>query len=194
MEGRPLEEQELVERATKGDGNAYNVLVTRHQDVAFRTAFLIAGSTGEAEDAVQEAFVKAFYALPRFKRGASFRAWLLAIVANEARNRLRSAGRRAHLAARAGADRSSGDAAPSPEAAVLAREQEEELLAALNSLGDADRLVISLRYFMDLNEKEMAAVLECPRGTVKSRLSRAMAQLRAALAAASDTAPGKVLP
>lgn len=194
MEGRPLEEQELVERATKGDGNAYNVLVTRHQDVAFRTAFLIAGSTGEAEDAVQEAFVKAFYALPRFKRGASFRAWLLAIVANEARNRLRSAGRRAHLAARAGADRSSGDAAPSPEAAVLAREQEEELLAALNSLGDADRLVISLRYFMDLNEKEMAAVLECPRGTVKSRLSRAMVHLRAALAAASDTAPGKVLP
>ncbi|MGH2746851.1 MAG: RNA polymerase sigma factor [Actinomycetota bacterium] len=181
MEGRPLEDEELVARAKSGDVDAYEQLVQRHQDVAYRTAYLVGGSTGEAEDACQEAFVKAYQALHRFRRGAAFRPWLLAIVANEARNRLRSASRRAGLALRVAEDRRSGDAAPSPEAAALAGEDAAELLDALARLGEADRLVIAYRYFFDLTEAEMAEALGCARGTVKSRLSRALARLRSIL-------------
>lgn len=156
---------------------AYEELVRRYQDVAVRTAHLIAPS-GDADDAAQEAFVKAWIALPRFHRGAPFRPWLLRIVANEARNRRRSAGRREDLAIRATADRPSDDAAPSPEAAALAAERRSVLLAAVNRLRDDDREVIAARYFLDLSEAETADVLGIARGTVKSRLSRAISRLR----------------
>jgi RNA polymerase sigma-70 factor (ECF subfamily) len=101
---------------------AYEELVRRYQDVAARTARLIAPAV-DADDAAQEAFVKAWIALPRFRPGAPFRPWLLQIVANEARNRRRSAGRREGLAIRATVDRPSDDAAPSPEAAALLAER-----------------------------------------------------------------------
>jgi RNA polymerase sigma-70 factor (ECF subfamily) len=157
------------------------VLVRRYQDLAFRTAWVIAGGA-DAEDAAQEGFVKAWYALPRFRAGSPFRPWLLAIVANEARNRRRSGRRQDDLALRVTEDRPSGDAAPSPEAAALESEQRRLLLAAVGRLGDSDRQVIACRYFLELSEAEMAAALGCRRGTVKSRLSRALARLRDALA------------
>jgi len=182
VEGRPLDEQELVERAREGDARAYEALVRRYQDLAFRTAYVIAGGAADAEDAAQEGFVKAWYALPRFRAGAPFRPWLLAIVANEARNRRRSGRRQDDLALRVAEDRPSGDAAPSPEAAALDSEQRRRLLAAVGRLGDSDRQVITCRYLLELSEAEMAAALGCRRGTVKSRLSRALARLRAALA------------
>ncbi len=160
---------------------AYEALVRRYQDAAIRTAHVIAPD-GDAEDAVQEAFVKAHAALGRFRVGSPVRPWLLRIVANEARNRRRSAGRRAGLALRAAEDRRPGDAAPSPESAVLAREQQETLLAGINALADTDREVIAARYFLELSEAETADVLGLPRGTVKSRLSRALVRLRTELA------------
>ena len=160
---------------------AYEELVRRYQDVAIRTAHLISPD-GDAEDAVQEAFVKAYAALSRFRLDAPFRPWILRIVANEARNRRRSAGRRAGLALRAAEDRRPGDAAPSPESAVLAAETRGGLLAAINRLRDEDREVIGARYFLDLNEAETAEALGLPKGTVKSRLSRAIARLREQLA------------
>jgi RNA polymerase sigma-70 factor (ECF subfamily) len=169
--------------------NAYEALVLRYQELAFRTAYLIAGGAADAEDAAQEAFVKAYYALPRFRAGAPFRPWLLRIVANEARNRRKAAGRREGLALRAAGDRPAGEAAPSPEAAALAAEEQRALLAALHRLREDDRRVIALRYFLDLSEAEMAAALGCPRGTVKSRLARALRRLRAALAGAADRDP-----
>lgn len=179
MEGRRLEDAELAERARGGDVDAYAELVRRHQEVAVRTAFLIAG--GEAEDAAQEAFVRAYRALPRFRPGAPFRPWLLTIVANEARNRRRAWRRREALHLRSLRDRPPGDAAPSPEAAVLARERREALLRAVEGLRERDRLLVACRYFLDLSEAETAAVLGVPRGTVKSRLSRTLARLRKAL-------------
>ena len=91
---RPPTEEELVERAKRGDDDAYEELVRAYQGIAFRTAYLVAGNAADAEDAAQEGFVKAHRALGRFRRGAPFRPWLLQIVANEARNRRRSAGRR----------------------------------------------------------------------------------------------------
>ena len=154
-----------------------------HQTLAFRTAFLLTGSAADAEDAVQDAFVKAYDALGRFRSGAPFRPWLLAIVANEARNRRRSAGRRAQLALRAAEDAVSGDAAPSPETALLSSERRDELLAAINRLAEKDRLAIACRYFLDLSEQETANALGWRRGTVKSRLSRALERLRIELEA-----------
>jgi RNA polymerase sigma factor (sigma-70 family) len=179
VEGRPLGETELVELAKKGDQGAYGRLVQAHQHIAFRTAFLITRDAADAEDAAQDGFVKAYYALSRFRRGAPFRPWLLQIVANEARNRRRSAGRRAHLALRAAADAPPGEAAPSPEGALLGAEQRETLLQAVNGLREEDQLVISCRYFLELSEEETAQVLGWRRGTVKSRLSRALERLRA---------------
>jgi RNA polymerase sigma-70 factor (ECF subfamily) len=177
--GRPLDdESELVERAKGGDGRAYEVLVERYQALAFRAAYLVTRSAEDAEDATQEGFVKAYYALGRFRRGAPFRPWLLRIVANEARNRRRSAWRREGLALRAAGEQLSGDAAPSPEMGAVASEQRQALLGALEQLREEDRLVIACRYFLDLSEEETAATLGWRRGTVKSRLSRALARLR----------------
>ena len=132
MVGRPRAESELVAHAKRGDLDAFEQLVREHQGIAFRTAYVIAGSAADAEEAAQDAFVKAHRALGRFRAGAPFRPWLLAIVANEARNRRRSAGAaRALRAARLVEERPSADAAPSPEAALLAREQRARLLAAI---------------------------------------------------------------
>lgn len=184
MEGRPLDDSELVRRARAGDERAYEELVRRHQDVAFRVAVLVAGNAADAQDAAQEAMVKAFYALDRFRLDAPFRPWLLRIVANEARNRRRSAGRREQLELAVSAERSSGDVAPSPEEAALRHERQVGLLAALNRLGDADREVIAHRYLLELSEAETAVVLGCRVGTVKSRLSRALVRLRTEMPAA----------
>ncbi|MEO6713817.1 MAG: sigma-70 family RNA polymerase sigma factor [Mycobacteriales bacterium] len=181
MEGRPLDDSELVRRARAGDEHAYEELVRRHQDVAFRVAMLVAGNAADAQDAAQEAMVKAFYALDRFRLDAPFRPWLLSIVANEARNRRRSAGRREQLELTISAQRSSGDAAPSPEETAIAHERQRALVLALNRLKEADREVIAHRYLLELSEAETAQVLGCRVGTVKSRLSRALERLRAEL-------------
>ncbi len=184
MEGRPLDEEEaqleaqLVEQARGGDVRAYESLVRRYQDLAYRTARLITGSAADAEDATQEGLVKAWHALDRFRSQAPFRPWLLAIVANEARNRRRSGRRQDDLALRVAGARPSGDAAPSPEAAALAGERRRALLEAVARMPERDRLVIAARFFLELSERETAEVLGCRRGTVKSRISRALARLR----------------
>lgn len=186
VEGRPLVESEWIEAARRGDAAAFEELVRHYQEIAYRTAYLVVGDADEARDAAQDGFLRAHAALGRFRAGAEFRPWLLRIVANAARNRRRSASRRADLAVRAFRDSASGDAAPSPEALLLVDERRGELLATINGLRLEDRLVIALRWFLDLNEEEMAGVLDCPRGTVKSRLSRAMTRLREALGEPDD--------
>jgi RNA polymerase sigma factor (sigma-70 family) len=157
--------------------------VRRYQDVAVRTAYLVCPEA-DADDAVQESFLKAFAALPRFRDGAPLRPWLLRIVTNEARNRRRSAGRRQGLALRAAERQPRDDAVPGPEAVLIAAETSAELLAALSTLRDDDREIVGARFFLDLSEAETAETLGLPRGTVKSRTSRALGRLREALAAA----------
>jgi RNA polymerase sigma factor (sigma-70 family) len=154
---RPLDDAELVERAKRGDLRAWETVVREYQGIAFRTAYR---------------------ALGRFRRGAPLKPWLLRIIANEARNRRRSAGRREALVLRAAAENRPGDAVPSPEAALLAGEERGHLLEAVNRLSDEHRLAIACRYFLDLSEEETAAALGVRRGTVKSRLARALARLR----------------
>jgi RNA polymerase sigma factor (sigma-70 family) len=180
-------EAELIERARHGDVPAFESLVRAHQAVAFRTAWIASGGADDAEDAAQEGFMKAFAALPSFRAGAPFRPWLLTIVANEARNRRRSAGRRAALSLRAPAPVDDAQAT-SPEAAVLAEERRSALFAALLRLSDADREVIAYRYLLQLSEAETAAALGIAVGTAKSRLSRALDRLRTVMAS-EETAP-----
>jgi RNA polymerase sigma factor (sigma-70 family) len=175
---RPPAEQDVIDRARLGDGDAYAELVEPHQEVAFRTALLITRNAADAEDAAQDAIVKAFHALGRFRAGSPFRPWLLTIVANEARNRRRASGRREALALRAAAEPPSGGAAPSPEGALLAAEERTRLLRAVEALPEEQRLVVACRFLLDLSEAETAAVLGVRQGTVKSRLSRALDRLR----------------
>jgi RNA polymerase sigma-70 factor (ECF subfamily) len=178
VEGRPLEDAELVELAKGGDVRAYGELVDRYREISFRTAYLIARNGADAEDATQDAFVKAYYALDRFRSAEPFRPWILRIVSNEARNRRRSAGRRERLALRVVERRGPGDAAPSPDAAAIAEETRRTLVGALEMLPERDRDVIACRYLLELSEAETATTLGIRPGTVKSRLSRGLSRLR----------------
>lgn len=170
-------EAELVERARRGDGDAYVALLRLHEAVAFRTAYLILGSADDAEDATQEAFVKAFGALGRFQPDRLFRPWLLRIVANEARNRRRSTGRRGALAVRAFRELPPGSTA-SPEADLLAAEDRAELVAAIDRLPAPDRLAIVGRYVLELSDEEAGAALGIKPGAVRVRVWRALGRLR----------------
>ena len=186
MEGRPTDDAELFARAQRGETAAYEEIVQRYQQMAFRTAYVITGSAADAEDAAQEAFVKAYRALATFRPGAEPRPWLLRIVANEARNRVRSSGRRQQVELRLAGSYRPGGAAPSPEAVAVAAEDTRRLMGLVNGLSEEDRLVISCRYFLELSGEETAATLGIPEGTVKSRLSRALARLRTRV----EEAPG----
>lgn len=166
-------DEALIVRARGGDRDAFGELVARHQTVAFRVAYVLCRDATEAEDAAQEAFARAFGAIDRFRAGSPFRPWLLTIVANQARNRARSAGRRRRLAERAALE-----LAPAAADSLVA---DPELRAAIAGLRDRDREVIWLRFFADLSEVETAVALGCRPGTVKSRTSRALDRLRARL-------------
>ncbi|MEV6368458.1 RNA polymerase sigma factor [Micromonospora musae] len=177
----PLDDDEFVTRAQEGDLEAYELLVARHTASAYRTAVLL-GAGPDAEDVVQEAFVKGYRKLARYRGEASFRSWLLAIVANETRNLHRSRTRRDGLLLRAAAaDPDSEVTGDSAVSAVLAAERRTMLVEALRRLPAKDREVIVCRFFLDLNEDETVTTLGWPRGTVKSRTSRALAKLRAML-------------
>ncbi|MFW6694657.1 RNA polymerase sigma factor [Streptomyces sp. MAR4 CNX-425] len=177
----------MVARVRNGEAEAYAELVRAHAETAHRLALLL-GAGADAEDVVQNAFVKAYRALGGFRDGAAFRPWLLRIVANETKNTVRSAARRRAANARAAAVAAgtaepgapgvaAGDPEADPAGRVLAAERREELLTALRALRERHREVVVHRYLLDLDEAETAAVLGVPRGTVKSRLSRALREL-----------------
>ncbi len=170
-----------------GDRDAYAGLVSRHAPVAIRTAALL-GAGGEAEDVVQEAFVKAYAALDRFRPGAPFRPWLLRIVANEARNLHRGAGRRATRERRAWEQSQPLLLARShdPADSLVSSERQAALVQGLAGLSPEHRQVVTCRYLLDLDEAETATVLGWPRGTVKSRLHRALGKLRGVLETEAD--------
>ncbi len=156
--------------------DAYGELVRRHQRDARRTAAAIAG-VSLADDAAQEAFVRAYGFLHRFRPGAPFRPWLLAIVANVARNQTRSTNRWTRAVRRSGERASTGGAAPSAEDEALARHRTGAVRAALDALAPRYRDVVACRYLLDLSEDETAQILGIARGTVKSRLSRGLDRL-----------------
>ena len=183
-----MDDVDLAIRAKQGDIDAYETLMRRHQNVAQRAAYLVTGDPAEAEDAVQEAFVKAFYALESFEDGRPFKPWLLRIVTNEAHSRRRSVVRHARLTLRA-QENMTIQTMPSPESRFLASERSDTLIRELNKLPEIDRLMISYRYFLDLTPSEMAETFGKPPGTIRSRLFRALARLRAGLENSAEQQP-----
>jgi len=174
------DEQALAARAKRGDQIAFVALVRSHAPMAHRVAYLITRSALDADDALQDGTVKAFYALDRFLPDRPFRPWFTAIVANEARNRARSRSRREALRLRL-----TGDPQPAgPEEEALARERGEELLRHLDALPYKLREAVALRHVLGLSERETADALGVRPGTVKSRVSRGLERLRESMGGA----------
>jgi RNA polymerase sigma factor (sigma-70 family) len=159
--------------------------VARQWGAALRVATVMLGGSDGADDVAQRAAERAWRAISSVDPERGFRAWFLRAVANEARNDRRSRGRRAALALRAEGRRA--DEVSDPADLVVTDEERRAVLAALNRLSREDRLVLALRHFEQLSEREMADALEVPPGTVKSRLARATARLRAELQEAVTT-------
>ena len=168
------DDAEIVARVRAGDADAYAELVRRHAPAARRAAVLL-GAGADAEDIVQESLVKAYRALGGFRTDGAFRPWLLRIVANETRNLHRANRRRGVREAAWGPP----DLEPvDPASSAVTAERRAELLAALGRLSEPYRRVVACRYLLDLDERETATVLGWPRGTVKSRLHRALRRLQ----------------
>ncbi len=169
-----------MRRAGAGDAEAFGELIARHRTSALRVATVVLGSSTGADDVVQDADVRAWKARSTVDPDRPFHSWYLRVVANAARNSRRAGGRRAALELRAAA-RPTGIVSSDPAEQAVTDDERRLVLAAVNRLGSDDRLVIALRHFEQLGEQEMADVLGCPPGTVKSRLSRAMSRLRGEL-------------
>jgi RNA polymerase sigma factor (sigma-70 family) len=172
-------EKLLIRQARAGDAAAWVTLVRDHQEAIYRLVYLVLRDSGEAEDMAQETFVKAFLSLDKFDVERPIRPWLARIAINLARNRRRSLGRTMKYLQRL----LLAEPEPQPDVHRLERKlesgrQADSLWSAMGHLKTSGQEVIVLRYFMGMSEAEMAEVLSVPRGTVKSRLSRSLQQLR----------------
>lgn len=193
------EEAELVERAQRGDSSAFEALVRLHQQAVFAVALRMLGDRGEAEEIAQEAFVRAYRFLGTFRREARLSTWLISITMNLCRNRRRWWARRRRfivasldeprerlqLGERELSEETVGegvaDPSPSPAMAAEQREQQRFVISALQQLDEAHRSVIILRDLQGYSYEEIAEIVRCQVGTVKSRLSRARLHLRSLL-------------
>ena len=175
---RLVDEQDLIARAQRGDIQAYEQLVQQYEQIAFRVACLITREEHEAADVAQDAFLRAYRSLRSFKLDQPFRPWLLRIVTNAALNRIQAAQRRERMTERYTRQVMVEDGGLSIEGLAVKREQQRRLFAAVGQLGPDQQALIALRYFLELPEAEVAAALNIPRGTVKSRLHRTLAKLR----------------
>jgi RNA polymerase sigma factor (sigma-70 family) len=172
-------EPEFLARAIEGDHEAYAKLIRPYERLAYRVAAAVTGRNADAEEAMQNAFVKAYRSLNRFRVGAAFRPWLLRIVVNEAHNVLRAERRHARLATRAAEQHET--AMPGADDAVIAREELETVLESLARLPDADRLALALRYFAELPDGEAAALVGTSKEAYRVRLVRARKRLQTLL-------------
>ncbi len=171
------DEQSLISLAKRGEEQAYDALVRHYEQLAFRAAFLITRDEHDAAEVAQDAFLRAFRALGSFKLGHPFRPWLLKIVTNIALNRVVSRERRRKTEERYIRQESLASDPPFDNI-VAEREEQQMLFRAVGSLSIDDQTLISLRYFLELPEADVAGVLGIPLGTVKSRLHRTLARLR----------------
>jgi RNA polymerase sigma factor (sigma-70 family) len=185
-----LDDVAAVALARTGDLDAFDVLVARYTASAHRTAVLM-GAGDDADDMVQEAFVKAYRQLAHYRGESGFRPWLLAIVTNETRNLHRTRTRRTHLVQRVVAREGPEQWGDDPAEAVAAFEQRQDLIEQIRSLDRREQDVLVCRYLLDLSEAETATTLSLPKGTVKSRTARALAKLRDRCGArAAEEVPG----
>jgi len=185
------DERELVERAADNDHKAFQVLVERYQRKAYTVAFGILRNEDEAMDVTQDAFVKVYKALPRFKGQAAFYTWLYRIVVNLCIDKKRKASRRGEVEYEDTLSHGGGGSLvgtvlastgiESPSAAYARQELREQMAAAMATLSERHREILVLREVEGLSYEELSDVLEVPKGTVMSRLFHARKNFQQAL-------------
>lgn len=172
-------DQLLVERVQQGDKRAFDMLVSKYQHKLMSLVSRYVSDYQEAQDVVQEAFIKAYRALPKFRGDSAFYTWLYRIGVNTAKNHLEAKKRRPSASDVQVEDAENFDEAyrlrdaNTPEHQMLTTEIEKTIFAALDSLPDELRTALSLREFEGLSYEEIADIMQCPVGTVRSRIFRA---------------------
>lgn len=180
-EREQIDENRLVGRAQNGDQEAFNLLVLAHQRFVYNLAVRSVSDPHEAQDISQEAFLRAWMALPRFKARSRFRTWLYRIVVNLCYTRL--PGLRRELDALPVEEESGimDESRLNPSKAAELSEQRDYLHGQIENLPDSYRMMIVLRYQQGFSYEEIAEILGVPMGTVKTGIHRARKQLREAL-------------
>jgi RNA polymerase sigma-70 factor (ECF subfamily) len=183
-----IEESVLVNRARKGDLAAYDDLVKRYQERIYATVYHMTSNHEDANDLAQEAFIKAYQALKSFKGGSSFYTWVYRIAVNKTINFLKQRKNKAHMSlddldfnAEHDPDLVALISDKTPRREVNLTELQEKLNAAMQKLSDAHRLVVTLHDVQGASHEEIAKIMDCNIGTVRSRLFYARQQLQAYL-------------
>ncbi len=172
-------DQQIVEKVQRGDKNAFGLLVTKYQHKVAHLVSRYVKNTGDVADVTQEAFIKAYRALPNFRGESAFYTWLYRIAVNSAKNYLVAQGRKppANDVDASEADYFDGSDAlkeqNSPERSLMSDELEKVLYCALEKLPEDLRMAITLRELEGLSYEDIANVMDCPVGTVRSRIFRA---------------------
>ena len=191
-------DQQLVERAQRGDKRAFELLVEKYQRKLARLLSRLIRDPGEVEDVTQEAFVKAYRALPSFRGDSAFYTWLYRIGINTAKNYLVAMGRRAPTSTAIDTEDAEGYESGeqlrdinTPESLLLTKEIATTVNAAIESLPEELRSAIQLRELEGMSYEEIAKLMDCPIGTVRSRIFRARETIAERLKPLLDTATDK---
>jgi RNA polymerase sigma-70 factor, ECF subfamily len=191
-------DQEIVERVQRGDKRAFDLLVTKYQRKIFRLLSRLIRDPGEIEDVAQEAFIKAYRALPNFRGESAFYTWLYRIAINTAKNHLVAQGRRAPTSTETEVeDAENFDDADglrdvnTPDAVMMSRQVGEAVNRAIERLPEDLRTAIVLRELEGLSYEEIAESMNCPIGTVRSRIFRAREAIAEELRPLLETAKDK---
>ncbi len=191
-------DQALVERVQRGDQQAFGLLVSKYQRKLLRLLSRLVRDTAEAEDIAQETFIKAYRALPSFRGDSAFYTWLYRIGVNTAKNHLMSQGRKASTHSEFSTEEAENYQGSdhlrdlnTPEHVLASRQIGETVNRAMEALPDELRTAIMLRELDGLSYEEIAEVMDCPIGTVRSRIFRAREAVAGKLRPLLDTAPDK---
>jgi RNA polymerase sigma factor RpoE len=185
---KPTDEQDLVKRACKGELTAYDELVRRYQERIYATVYHMTSNHEDANDLAQEAFIKAYQALKTFKGGSSFYTWVYRIAVNKTINFLKQRKNRTQMSLNDVDFQVEHDpdlvaliSEKTPRREVNLAELQEKLNEAMQKLSEPHRLVVTLHDVQGLSHEEIAKIMECNIGTVRSRLFYARQQLQAYL-------------
>ncbi|HHY41010.1 MAG TPA: RNA polymerase sigma factor [Syntrophaceticus sp.] len=173
-----LTDQELVQRTLAGELSAFEKLVCRYQQAVFSIVFRILRNKEEAEDIVQESFIKCYQSLDKYDQGRPFTPWLYRIASNLALTRVRQLKKQRLIPWETASSQLADRNAVNPAASLEAVEIKQEVSSYLAKLKPLDQLVIILRYYQDLNYDEIAYILDTTRNNVEVRLCRARQRLR----------------
>ncbi|HZK18926.1 MAG TPA: sigma-70 family RNA polymerase sigma factor [Clostridia bacterium] len=178
-----LDDRQLVRKSKQGDLDAFEELVRRYENKVYSIAFRFMGNHADASDIAQEAFIRLYQALPRYREEAGLTTWMYHITANACRDELRKK-QRARLIplndyiTETFEGSNTAKSGTNPEEELERLELQEQVQLCLNKLTDEHRIILILREMQDLSYEEISEVLKCSMGTVKSRLNRARKALR----------------